>query len=89
MSAQELMEEIKHFAGLAVHFDREGNVAAAAYYYLEASRLITSASDKEELKNLQPKALEYKQRSEQLSSWATKQENERLPEERVSSIFIF
>ena len=89
MSAQESMEKIKHFAGLAVHFDRQGNANAAAYYYLEASRLITSESDKEELKPLHSKALEYKQRSEELSLLASKEENVIEPENRVSCKIVF
>ena len=52
MNVQETMEEIKHFASLAVHFDRQGNANAAAYYYMEASRLIVSGSEKEELKTI-------------------------------------
>ena len=89
MSAQESIEKIKHFAGLAVHFDRQGNANAAAYYYLEASQLITSESDKEELKPLLSKALEYKQRSEELSLLASIQENVIVPDNRVSCKIIF
>lgn len=84
MNVQELVDQIKHFAGLAVHFDRQGNANAAAYYYMEASQLITSAPDQEELKNFQSKGLEYKHRSEQLSLLSSKQENETILEKKVS-----
>ena len=88
MNVQETMEEIKHFAGLAVHFDRQGNANAAAYYYMEASRLIISASEQEELKNLQSKALEYKQRSEELLSLAAQKDTETVFEKKVSLVQI-
>ena len=83
MNVPEIMEEIGHFAGLAVHFDRQGNANAAAYYYMEASRLIVSGSEKEELKNLQSKALEYKQRSEELLSLAVQKDKETAFEKKV------
>ena len=83
MNVPEILEEIRHFAGLAVHFDRQGNANAAAYYYMEASRLIVSGSEKEELKNLQSKALEYKQRSEELLSLAVQKDKETAFEKKV------
>ena len=65
------VEQIKHFAGLAVHFDREGNSDAAAYYYMETSYLIDSESNQDELKLFKGKSEEYKFRdvSDQNQTW--------------------
>ena len=76
MSHQELVEQIKHYAGLAVHFDREGNSDAAAYYYMETSYLIDSESNQDELKLFKGKSDEYKKRAEELLSWASKKAKE-------------
>ena len=89
MSFQQLIEQIKHFAGLAVHFDRQGNIDAAAYYYMETSYLIDSAPDQDELKIFRGKAIEYKKRAEELLSWSSKKAKESASEGKVSSLSLF
>ena len=84
MNCQELIEQIKHFAGLAVHFDRQGNYDAAAYYYMETSYLIDSETDQEDLKIFYAKSLEYKKRAEELLSWASKKAKEAASQGKVS-----
>ena len=84
MSLQELIEQVKHFAGLAVHFDTQGNGAAAAYYYMETSFLIDSAPDQEELKVFRSKAVDYKKRAEELLSLASKKADDLVSEIKVS-----
>ena len=86
MSCQELIDQIKHFAGLAVHFDRQGNSDAAAYYYMETSYLIDSQTDQEELKIFYGKSLEYKKRAEELLSWASKKAQESASQGKVSQL---
>ena len=76
MDFPELIEQIKHFASLAVNFDRLGNSEAAAYYYMETSFLIDSAPDPEELKIFRVKAVEYKNRAEELLSCVAKKAGE-------------
>ena len=84
MSCQELIDQIKHFAGMAVHFDRQGNSDAAAYYYLETSYLIDSETDQEELKSFYGKSVEYKKRAEELLSSASKKAKEAASQAKVS-----
>ena len=84
MSFQQLIEQIKHFAGMAVHFDTQGNANAAAYYYMQTSFLIDSAPDQEELKVFRDKAVEYKNRADSLASAAAEKANEFVCETKVS-----
>ena len=87
MSFQQVIDQIKHFAGLAVHFDRQGNIDAATYYYMETSFLIDSAPDQEELKIFRGKAAEYKKRAEELLL-ASKKANESSIGGKVSFYLI-
>ena len=72
MSHDQLTEQIRHFAGLAVHFDRLGNFEAAAYYYMQTGFLIDSAPNQEELKLFRDKAIVYKKRAEELLTMPSK-----------------
>ena len=83
MSFQQVIDQIKHFAGLAVHFDRQGNIDAATYYYMETSFLIDSAPNQEELKLFRDKAIVYKKRAEELLSMPSKVPDTTL-QEKVS-----
>ena len=84
MSLDQLTEQIRHFAGLAVHFDRLGNFEAAAYYYMQTSFLIDSAPNQEELKLFRDKAVVYKKRAEELLSMPSKVPDTAL-QEKVST----